>query len=147
MLINEIPYYMARAAILTVIIETCASFIIGKRNKKDLLNVVLANIMTNPILNAITIFLMYVTLFVLGGMIISSIEGLPIMTCLFETASAIGTVGLTLGITPSLGIISKIILMILMFFGRVGGLTLIYAALGGNKKQVSKLPIDNITVG
>ena len=77
----------------------------------------------------------------------SSIEGLPIMTCLFETASAIGTVGLTLGITPSLGIISKIILMILMFFGRVGGLTLIYAALGGNKKQVSKLPIDNITVG
>ena len=57
MLINEIPYYMARAAILTVIIETCASFIIGIRNKKDVLNVVLANIMTNPILNAITIFL------------------------------------------------------------------------------------------
>ena len=97
--------------------------------------------------NAVAIFLMYITLFVLSGMIISSIEGLPILTCLYETASAIGTVGLTLGITPSLSVVSKLILMVLMFLGRVGGLTLIYAAFGGNRKQVSKLPIDNITVG
>ena len=72
---------------------------------------------------------------------------MPILTCLFEAASSIGTVGLTLGITPTLGVISKLILMVLMYFGRVGGLTLIYAALGGNKKQVSKLPVDHITVG
>ncbi len=44
----------------------------------------------------------------------------------FETASAVGTVGLTLGITPQLGILSRIVLIILMFMGRVGGLTLIY---------------------
>lgn len=56
MLINEIPYYMARAAILTVIIEICASLIIGIKNKKDLLNVILVNVMTNPLVNAITIF-------------------------------------------------------------------------------------------
>ncbi len=47
----------------------------------------------------------------------------------FETASAVGTVGLTLGITPQLGILSRIVLIILMFMGRVGGLTLIYAFL------------------
>lgn len=57
MLINEIPYYMARAVILTVIIETCVSFIIGIINKKDLLNIILVNIMTNPSVNSITIFL------------------------------------------------------------------------------------------
>ena len=57
MLINEIPYYMARAVILTVIIETCVSFIIGIKNKKDLLNIILVNIMTNPLVNSITIFL------------------------------------------------------------------------------------------
>lgn len=57
MLINEIPYYMARAVILTVIIEICASFIIGIRNKKDLLNIILVNIMTNPLVNFIVIFL------------------------------------------------------------------------------------------
>ena len=57
MLINEIPYYMARAVILTVIIESFVGFIIGIRNKKDLLNVVLVNIMTNPLVNSITLFL------------------------------------------------------------------------------------------
>ena len=131
----------------TTTVAVLFSSAISVFKKKDNAELMKRRIDDATVKNAIAIFLMYVTLFVLGGMIMSSIEGLPIMTCLFETASAIGTVGLTLGITPSLGIISKIILMILMFFGRVGGLTLIYAALGGNKKQVSKLPIDNITVG
>ena len=55
-------------------------------------------------------------------------ENLPLMTCLFETASAVGTVGLSLGITPNLGTGSRLILIVLMFLGRVGSLTLIYAA-------------------
>lgn len=97
--------------------------------------------------HALAVFLMYIVLFLLGGTVISFIEGLPILTCFYETASAIGTVGLSLGITPDLSIASQIILIALMFFGRVGGLTLIYATLGGKNKNVSKLPIDKITVG
>ncbi len=97
--------------------------------------------------NAATIFMMYVTLFFSGAVIISVAEGLPIGTCLFETASAVGTVGLTMGITPSLSILSQCVLMILMFLGRVGGLTLIYAALSGIQKNLSKLPQERITVG
>ena len=97
--------------------------------------------------NALTVFLMYITLFLLGGMIISRVENLPILTCLFETASAIGTVGLTLGITPGLHLISKLILISLMFLGRIGGLTLIFATLSANKNTLSKLPLEKITVG
>lgn len=97
--------------------------------------------------NAATIFLMYIVLFFAGGLIISKVEGLPVLACLFETASAIGTVGLTLGITPSLGAVSRLILIMLMFFGRVGGLTLIFAALSGTRKNISKLPREKITVG
>ena len=97
--------------------------------------------------NALTVFLMYITLFLLGGMIISRVEGLPILTCLFETASAIGTVGLTLGITPGLHLISKLIHISLMFLGRIGGLTLIFATLSANKNTLSKLPLEKITVG
>ena len=78
---------------------------------------------------------------------ISAVEDLSFSTCLFETASAIGTVGLTLGITPGLGVISQIILMILMFLGRVGALTLIYAALSGSGKKISKLPQEKMMVG
>ena len=97
--------------------------------------------------NAATIFMMYIIFFFGGAIVISAVEGLQFSTCLFETASAIGTVGLTLGITPQLGAVSQIILMILMFLGRVGGLTLIYAALSGSGKKISKLPQEKITVG
>ncbi|MBP3411975.1 MAG: Trk family potassium uptake protein [Oscillospiraceae bacterium] len=97
--------------------------------------------------NAATILMMYITLFFSGAVIISVTEGLPMSTCLFETASAVGTVGLTLGITPELGILSQCILMVLMFLGRVGGLTLIYAALSRTRKNLSKLPQEKITVG
>ncbi len=97
--------------------------------------------------NAATILMMYITLFFSGAVIISVAEGLPMGTCLFETASAVGTVGLTLGITPGLGILSQCILMILMFLGRVGGLTLIYAALSRTQKNLSKLPQEKITIG
>lgn len=84
--------------------------------------------------------------FFIGGIAISSIEHLPLLDCLFETASAVGTVGLTLGITPTLGIPSQLILILLMFFGRVGGLTLIYAAISVKQNGV-KLPLEKITVG
>lgn len=96
---------------------------------------------------ASTILMMYVSLFVGGAIIISLAEGLPMGTCLFETASAVGTVGLSLGITPSLGILSRCILIALMFFGRVGGLTLIYATLSGYNKKFSKLPQEKLIVG
>ena len=96
---------------------------------------------------AATILVMYVTLAVAGALIISTAEGLPVSSCLFETASAVGTVGLTMGITPELGVLSQCVLMVLMFFGRVGGLTLIYAALSGPNKNLSKYPQEKITVG
>ena len=97
--------------------------------------------------NALTVFLMYISLFLLGGMVISRVENLPILTCLFETASAIGTVGLTLGTTPGLHLVSKLILISLMFLGRIGGLTMIFATLSENKNTLSKLPLEKITVG
>lgn len=101
----------------------------------------------DTIKNAATIFLMYIVLFLVGGMVISSTEDIPLMTALFETASAIGTVGLSLGITPDLGLVSHIILICLMFLGRVGGLTLIFATLSEKKLNGSKYPQEKITVG
>ena len=96
---------------------------------------------------ASAVLLMYLALSLTGGIIISSMEKLPILTCLFETASAIGTVGLTFGITPQLGMVSRMILILLMFMGRVGGLTLVFAALSNKQRNVSRLPKERITVG
>ena len=96
---------------------------------------------------AATILMMYLVLFLTGGLVISRMEDLPILTCLFETASAIGTVGLSLGITPEVNWISHLILICLMFFGRVGGLTLIFAALSNGQATNARLPQERITVG
>ena len=96
---------------------------------------------------AAAILVMYVVLFLTAGMVIHHVEGLPLLSCLYETASAIGTVGTTLGITSGLGGVSRAILILLMFFGRVGGLTMIYAAVSGQKGNVSRLPEEKITVG
>ncbi len=96
---------------------------------------------------AAAIFLMYVVLFLTSGIIISCVDGIPVMTAFFETASAVGTVGLSLGATPDMSVISQLILVALMIFGRVGGLTLIFAAWSVNKHGVSKMPQEKITVG
>lgn len=96
---------------------------------------------------ATTLFLMYFTLCFFSAAVISMVEDLPFGVCVFETASAVGTVGLTLGITPGLGVTSQMILILLMFLGRVGGLTIIYAALSGSTKKLTKLPKESITVG
>jgi trk system potassium uptake protein TrkH len=93
------------------------------------------------------ILFMYLVLFLSSGAVISRIETLPLLTCLFEAASAIGTVGLSLGITCELSTVSRAILMILMFFGRVGGLTLIYATLPSSDSKNSRLPLEKISVG
>lgn len=96
---------------------------------------------------ASTILIMYLVLFLTAGLVISRVEDLPVLTCLFETASAIGTVGLPLGITPQLSSISHLLLIALMFFGRVGGLTLIFAALSHVQGNSARLPQERITVG
>ena len=97
--------------------------------------------------NAATIAMLYFTLFFCGGVAISVYEGLPLLDCLYEAASAVGTVGLTLGVTPGLHVFSQVVLIILMYLGRVGGLTLIYAVFSGRNKGNAKLPLEKITVG
>lgn len=55
MRLYELPYYMVKCLILTILIETVIAFILGYR-KKDLLNVILVNIVTNPIVTTIPVY-------------------------------------------------------------------------------------------
>lgn len=127
---------------IAVMIFTCISVF----RQKDNVECLGRRIPDGAVKDAGTILMMYITLFLIGGLIISGIENIPIEDSLFETASAIGTVGLSLGLTPTLGSISKIILILLMYFGRVGGLTLIFAAIT-SKGQISKFPQEKVNIG
>lgn len=97
--------------------------------------------------HAATVLILYLSLFLAGGIFIGSVEHIPIIQALFEAASAIGTVGITLGITPDLCAASRIVLIILMFLGRVGGMTIVYAALSRKHPYVSEFPQEKIIVG
>lgn len=101
----------------------------------------------NIIKTASSLFITYVFLFLTGSFLISMIDHVPLLTSMFEVASAVGTVGLTLGITSTLSPASHIILIILMFLGRIGPITMIFAATTKGSKTGSKYPVEKVTVG
>ncbi len=97
--------------------------------------------------NACALFVLYLALFLTGGLLLCCIEGIPLMHALFEAASAIGTVGLTLGVTTQLSPVGQGILIFLMYFGRVGGLTMIYTMTTRPGGIASQYPQEQVTVG
>ena len=100
----------------------------------------------DQIRSAFTILILYVSLLLAGAIFVSDVENLPILSCLFECASALGTVGLTTGITPGLGSASRILLISFMFFGRVGGLTFAYASVSLHKYTNKRYPAERVAV-
>ncbi len=66
---------------------------------------------------------------------------------LFEVCSALGTAGVTAGITPDLTALSKLLLIALMFWGRVGGLTILSSAPTDNSEEKIRRPIADISIG
>ena len=145
MLIGGAPGSTAGGMKVTTIMVLIASAISTFKDKEST-SLFRRTVKNEIIKKAAALFFMYMVLFISAAMIISKVEQIPILTCLFETASAIGTVGLTLGITPTLSVISKIILIFLMFFGRVGGLTIIFAAIT-YKPAHGEYPTEDISVG
>ena len=86
-----------------------------------------------------------ITLFL--GLLLALEPGLPFAGLLFETVSAFGTVGLSTGITPRLGVAAKLVVILLMFLGRIGPLTM---ALAIGEKTVSgsvRYPEGRVVVG
>ncbi len=121
-----------------------AAAVIRRRKHPQLFN---RRIDEDTVKCASTLMMLYLFLVLLGAFIISAKEGLAFETCLFETASAIGTVGLSLGITPTLSLLSRSVLVGLMFFGRTGALTLLFATVNNTGPQVAQYPLGRINVG
>ncbi|MBW9212565.1 MULTISPECIES: TrkH family potassium uptake protein [Terrabacteria group] len=97
--------------------------------------------------NAATIFMLYISACIISAIMIAQLENIPIIQTIFETASAVGTVGLTVGITPTLGTISRCILIFLMLMGRIGGVTLMISVFPNVNKNRGKLVEEHIVVG
>lgn len=100
------------------------------------------------VMNAVTIFLIVLLLQLGGAMALSLADGVPFLPAAFETASALGTVGLTTGLTPWLSTPSHVLLIVLMYTGRVGVLSISIAFLIGRKyfPQI-KYPEFSVMIG
>ena len=106
------------------------------------------NIPDAQLVNALTIFVIMVGLSFIGGLVISATSPISFTDGLYETISALATVGLTTGVTTSLSIISQYMLIMFMYFGRVGVLTLSLGFLmGHNKEQNFSYAETNVLIG
>lgn len=98
---------------------------------------------------AFTIITVSLILVLMITIILSFIEDLPALALLFEVTSAFGTVGLSTGITPQLSLASKMLLVITMFAGRVGAMTVLMAVIAKSRKHGAQLkyPEEKLSVG
>ncbi|MED5019402.1 TrkH family potassium uptake protein [Paenibacillus chibensis] len=96
---------------------------------------------------AITLTLLSLLLIILFSMLLSVTEHQDFMSILFESTSAFGTTGLSMGLTTHLSPLGKIWIVFLMFFGRIGPLTLIYALSRDRKKDLFNYPEGRIIIG
>ena len=101
----------------------------------------------NTAKQAMSIMAVYFAGVLLATMMICAIEPFSIKQVLFETISAAGTVGLTQGITTSLGTVSRIILIILMYGGRIGGMSLLLVFAERKKEAPMKRPSEQVLLG
>ncbi len=116
------------------------------RNKPQT-NIGNRSISTNMLKKAFAVFFISLTYILIVSFIILFIENKNFTQIIFEVISAFSTVGLSMGITSSLSIVSKLIIIITMFIGRVGPLT-VALAFGEQLKTVRhELPGENILVG
>ncbi len=97
---------------------------------------------------ALTTFVFYTVILWLGIYLLSLSEAddMPILSLIFEAASALGTVGLSSGVTASLSAVGKIILIALMFIGRVGVLTLGIAFLARLNRRPQSTDDEDLAV-
>ncbi len=76
---------------------------------------------------AFALFVIGLIVVVISGFALSAVENIPISSAYYEVFSAFGTVGITVGITPTLSVFGRLLIICLMFFGRIGITSVMYA--------------------
>lgn len=100
------------------------------------------------VMNALTLTLIVSVIFLGASMVISLVDEIPFMKSAFEVASAMATVGVTAGVTTTLGNFSHVLLIFLMFTGRVGIMSFSIAFLAKSRyPNKLKYPTFDIMIG
>lgn len=89
----------------------------------------------------------YLLMILTATALICVLEPVGLKKVLFEVTSAMATVGLSMGMTPTLGVLSKLILILLMYAGRLGGLSLFLALAESDGQAPIERPVEKILIG
>lgn len=110
-------------------------------------------IRSSVVLRALTLFFVTLSLCVTVIMVLSVTEAIPetsgIEYIAFEVFSAFGTVGLTMGLTPDLTLFGKIVIIAMMYIGRVGVMTVVFSLITKSKNEQAKFkyPEESVMIG
>ena len=126
-----------------IVIITIISNASGRRN----IVLMKRTISSEQVTHAFTITGAYAILSLLGGFIISLTSNVNFSKALYESVSALATVGLSLGLTPSLSFISKLLVIAFMYIGRVGLLTITLGFFKNKENPAIKYPSVNVMIG
>lgn len=110
-------------------------FVINRARGRNTVNVFHRNIPDKKIMDAVTVATIVVVLAFCGAVFVSATSGVGFLDSLYETASALATVGLTAGVTGSLSVPAQYLIILFMYFGRVGVLTISLGFLMGNNAE------------
>lgn len=96
---------------------------------------------------ASVVFTINLSLSVIAAMVIVAVQKLDLVSVLFETFSALNTVGMTCNLTRDLLPVSQVVIILLMYFGRIGSMTFAFSFLRKKDTDIIKSPVAEITVG
>ncbi|HEY0826610.1 MAG TPA: TrkH family potassium uptake protein [Bacilli bacterium] len=99
------------------------------------------------IYKALSLTIVALLLVISVSMVLSATQDYPFLMILFETTSAFGTVGLSMGLTPHLTVLGKILIILTMFAGRLGPLTMAYALGNTKEKTLYRHPEGKVIIG
>lgn len=119
----------------TVTVVVLALFLWARARDRRTVSVYKRTIPDGKVLDAMTIASIVIGLALLGGVVISATSPIGFTDALYESVSALATVGLTAGVTTSLSIPAQYLIIMYMYFGRVGVLTISLGFLIGNKAE------------
>jgi len=133
--------------IKTTTLGTLAVAIASMARGKEDAEIFRRRIGQDQIYKAVAILLLATTLVVAVSLILTMTEKADFLTIVFEATSAFGTVGLTMGLTPKLTEAGRVLIILTMFLGRVGPLTVAFALAQNRRKKGARYPEEKIVVG
>ena len=110
-------------------------FVASRARGRNRVSVFRRNIPGDKVMDAMTIVSIVLGLAFIGAVVICVTSPVGFLDALYETASALATVGLTAGVTPVLSLVGKLMIVVFMYFGRVGVLTLSLGFLLGDRAE------------